>query len=84
MRVCRRTQALKDEAVSYRTSVVHKLKEDVVSLEQLNETLRLLDELRDKEGKIDQLYRPIEEMYSLLRLSIIIESIEMLERVLII
>jgi len=58
---------MKASAVNYRTYVSTKLNEDIVTLEQLNETLRLLDELRDMEGKVDGLYRPIEDMYALLR-----------------
>lgn len=60
---------MKDNAVNYRAFVADKLNEDVVTLEQLNETLRLLDDLRDMEGKVDGLYRPIEDMYTLLRYS---------------
>jgi hypothetical protein len=53
--------------VEYRSNVATKLDEDVVTLEQLNETLGLLNELRDMEGKVDGLYKSIEDMYALLR-----------------
>lgn len=58
---------MKDDIVRYHARVAQKLSEDVVTLEQLNETLGLLDELRDVEGKVDALYRPVEDMYALLR-----------------
>jgi dynein heavy chain len=58
---------MKNNIVEYHARVALKLDEEVVTLEQLNETLRLLDELRDVEGKVDALYRPVEDMYALLR-----------------
>ena len=58
---------MKDDAIGYRTAVLEKFEQKVISLEQLNEALKLLEELRDKEGNMDQLYKPIEDMYSALR-----------------
>lgn len=37
---------------------------DVVTLDQLNGTLNLLEEVRDMENKIDAIYLPIETMYA--------------------
>ena len=41
-----------DEAVSYRTHVQHRLDMDVVTLDELNGTLHLLEELGDMENKV--------------------------------
>ena len=56
-----------DAAVLYRTDVRERLELDVVNLNQLNSTLQLLEELVDMENKIDDIYLPIETMYSKLR-----------------
>ena len=44
-----------------------RLELNVANLDQLNSTLNLLEELRDMEIKIDDIYLPIENMYSKLR-----------------
>ncbi|CAG5121564.1 unnamed protein product, partial [Candidula unifasciata] len=56
-----------DSAVAYRSSVQSRLKQDVQTLDQLNSTLHLLEELRDMENTIDGVYQPIEAMYAKLR-----------------
>uniref|UniRef100_A0A2C9K4Z2 AAA+ ATPase domain-containing protein n=1 Tax=Biomphalaria glabrata TaxID=6526 RepID=A0A2C9K4Z2_BIOGL len=56
-----------DSAVLYRSNVRSKLEQHVQTLDQLNSVLRLLEELRDMENKIDGIYLPIELMYSKLR-----------------
>ncbi|XP_030850579.1 dynein heavy chain 8, axonemal isoform X3 [Strongylocentrotus purpuratus] len=53
-----------DNAINYRTSIKSKLMADVVTLDQLNGTLNLLEEVRDMENKIDAIYLPIETMYA--------------------
>ena len=44
-----------------------RLELNVVNLDQLNSTLHLLEEMRDMENKIDDIYLPIETMYDKLR-----------------
>ncbi|XP_055954878.1 dynein axonemal heavy chain 8 [Patella vulgata] len=56
-----------DNAVSYRENVRKRLEQYVQSLDQLNSSLHLLEDLRDMENKIDGIYLPIETMYSKLR-----------------
>ncbi|ESO89151.1 hypothetical protein LOTGIDRAFT_229063 [Lottia gigantea] len=56
-----------DSAVSYRENVKKRLEQFVQSLDQLNSSLHLLEDLRDMENKIDAVYLPIETMYSKLR-----------------
>ena len=48
----------------YRSSIKSRLLADVVTLDQLNGTLTLLEEVRDMENKIDAIYLPIETMYA--------------------
>lgn len=54
-------------AISYRENVEKRLSVNVQTLEQLNDALRLLEELSDMENKIDALYLPIENIYTDLR-----------------
>ncbi|WAR07684.1 DYHG-like protein [Mya arenaria] len=56
-----------DQAVLYRSNVNNRLELHVQTLDQLNSTLHLLEELRDMENKIDGIYLPIETMYDKLR-----------------
>ncbi|XP_070190368.1 uncharacterized protein [Littorina saxatilis] len=56
-----------DAAVAYRTNVEGRLEQHVATLDQLNSALHLLEELRDMENKIDDVYLPIETMYDKLR-----------------
>ena len=56
-----------DGAVLYRSNVRNRLELDVITLDQLNSALHLLEELRDMENKIDGIYLPIETMYAKLR-----------------
>ena len=56
-----------DAAVMYRANVRQRLELTVVSLDQLNSTLHLLEEVRDMENKIDDIYLPIESNYAMLR-----------------
>ncbi len=51
----------------YRTNVRQRLELNVVNLDQLNSTLHLLEEVRDMENKVDDIYLPIETMYAKLR-----------------
>lgn len=53
---------LKD-ALAYRENVQKRLSVNVQTLEQLNDALRLLEELSDMENKIDKIYLPIENLY---------------------
>ncbi|XP_071504103.1 dynein axonemal heavy chain 5-like [Diadema antillarum] len=53
-----------DNAIMYRSSIKSRLLADVVTLDQLNGTLTLLEEVRDMENKIDAIYLPIETMYA--------------------
>ncbi|KAJ1151043.1 hypothetical protein NDU88_003830 [Pleurodeles waltl] len=54
-------------AVKYREEVYKQLTVPVQSLEELNFSLQLLEELQDMEHKIDGVYQPIEDMYEKLR-----------------
>ena len=56
-----------DAAVAYRSNVKGRLEQHVQTLDQLNSALHLLEELRDMENKIDDVYLPIETMYDKLR-----------------
>lgn len=56
-----------EKAIVYRESVQKRLSVNVQTLEQLNDALRLLEELGDMENKIDQIYLPIEKCYADLR-----------------
>ena len=56
-----------DGAVLYRSTVRSRLELHVTNLDQLNSTLQLLEELSDMENKVDDIYLPIENMYSKLR-----------------
>lgn len=51
----------------YRSNVRNRLELDVITLDQLNSALHLLEELRDMENKIDGIYLPIETLYAKLR-----------------
>ncbi|XP_077977225.1 dynein axonemal heavy chain 8-like isoform X3 [Glandiceps talaboti] len=52
-----------DQAVLYRSNMINRLNLDVITLDQLNTALNLLEELRDMENKIDAIYLPIETAY---------------------
>ena len=54
-------------ALVYRENVQKRLSVNVQTLEQLNDALRLLEELSDMENKIDKIYLPIENLYDDLR-----------------
>ncbi|XP_071818739.1 dynein axonemal heavy chain 5-like isoform X4 [Apostichopus japonicus] len=56
-----------DNALLYRANVQSRLQADVTTLDQLNSTLTLLEEVRDMENKIDGIYLPIETIYDNLR-----------------
>lgn len=56
-----------DAAVAYRSNVKGRLEQHVQTLDELNSALHLLEELRDMENKIDNVYLPIETMYAKLR-----------------
>ena len=56
-----------EESIIYRENVQKRLSVNVQTLEQLNDALRLLEELSDMENKIDKIYLPIENIYSDLR-----------------
>ena len=51
----------------YRSNVRQRLELNVQNLDQLNSTLQLLEELRDMENQVDDIYLPIENMYAKLR-----------------
>lgn len=53
-----------EKAIVYRESVQKRLAVNVQTLEQLNDALRLLEELGDMENKIDEIYLPIENCYT--------------------
>lgn len=55
------------ESIIYRENVQKRLMVNVQTLEQLNDALRLLEELSDMENKIDKIYLPIENIYADLR-----------------
>lgn len=44
-----------------------RLSQKVVTLENLNETIKLLQELSDKDNVIDEVYLPVEKRYIMLR-----------------
>ena len=48
----------------YRENVQKRLNVNVQTLEQLNDALRLLEELSDMENKIDSIYLPVENIYA--------------------
>ena len=50
--------------IIYRENVQKRLSVNVQTLEQLNDALRLLEELSDMENKIDNIYLPIENIYN--------------------
>ena len=54
-------------SIIYRENVEQRLSVNVQTLEQLNDALRLLEELSDMENKIDGIYLPIENIYADLR-----------------
>ncbi|KAM4694307.1 uncharacterized protein O3C94_004765 [Discoglossus pictus] len=56
-----------ESALQYRETVWQQLTIPVESLEQLNSCLTLLEEIQDMENKIDEVYKPIEDMYEQLR-----------------
>jgi dynein heavy chain len=56
-----------DKAIVYRENVHRRLLVNVQTLEQLNDALRLLEELSDMENTIDKIYLPIENIYADLR-----------------
>jgi dynein heavy chain len=55
------------DGLVYRELVQKRLHVNVQTLEQLNDSLRLLEELSDMENKIDGVYLPIESIYADLR-----------------
>ncbi len=55
------------DSIIYRENVERRLAVNVTTLEQLNDALRLLEELSDMENKIDAIYLPIENIYADLR-----------------
>ncbi|XP_077973667.1 uncharacterized protein LOC120348568 isoform X2 [Styela clava] len=56
-----------DSVVQYRNNVQNRLSAAVITLDQLNGTLSLIDEIHDMENKIDGVYLPIEKMYEKLK-----------------
>jgi dynein heavy chain len=56
-----------ESSIVYRENVQKRLSVNVQTLEQLNDALRLLEELSDMENKVDQIYLPIENIYADLR-----------------
>lgn len=56
-----------EKAIIYRENVDKRLSVNVQTLEQLNDALRLLEELSDMENMIDKIYLPIENIYADLR-----------------
>ncbi|CAK8694917.1 unnamed protein product [Clavelina lepadiformis] len=56
-----------DGVVQYRNNIQSRLSAPVLTLDQLNSTLGLLEEIHDMENKIDGVYLPIESMYDKLR-----------------
>ena len=56
-----------ESSIVYRENVQKRLSVNVQTLEQLNDALRLLEELSDMENKIDSIYLPIENVYADLR-----------------
>ena len=53
--------------MAYQLKVKTHLEQNVESLDQLNRALQLLDEVRDMENVMDDVYFPIETLYSNLR-----------------
>lgn len=68
-------------SILYRETVQKRLNVNVQTLEQLNDALRLLEELSDMENKIDNIYLPIESIYSDLRRYDLILTREEIEQV---
>jgi dynein heavy chain, axonemal len=63
--------------IAYRENVEKRLNMSVQTLEQLNDALRLLEELSDMENKIDNIYLPIENAYDdLKRYELVLTRIE--------
>ena len=60
--------------MAYRSNVKGRLEQHVQTLDQLNSALHLLEELRDMENKIDDVYLPIETMYDKLRYVVLLWS----------
>ncbi|RDD45872.1 Dynein heavy chain 5, axonemal [Trichoplax sp. H2] len=56
-----------DKIIAYRMHITDRLAKDVFTLDQLNEAQKLLQELSDMENTIDDVFLPVERMYSLLR-----------------
>ncbi|MBN3318102.1 DYH6 protein, partial [Atractosteus spatula] len=56
-----------DEVIRYKKESYQQLLAEVISLEELNISLCLLEELLDMENKIDGMYQPIESTYQQLR-----------------
>lgn len=54
----------KNAAIDYMARVQEKLNQPVMSLEQLNETVAVLEEIRNMENNIDSVYRPLEDAYN--------------------
>jgi dynein heavy chain len=66
------------ESIIYRENVQKRLSINVTTLEQLNDALRLLEELSDMENKIDKIYLPIENVYNdLIRYELILTRQEL-------
>jgi len=59
-----RAQTAKEAALAYTARLRFKLCERVTTLEQLNETVNLLEELRNMQNSVDEVYRPLEEAYA--------------------
>lgn len=53
--------------MEYREEMLDRLAQEVVTLENLNETLNLLQELNDKDNTMDEVYLPVENRYNTLR-----------------
>ena len=65
-------------SIVYRENVHKRLSVNVQTLEQLNDALRLLEELSDMENKIDKIYLPIENVYNdLIRYELILTRQEL-------
>ncbi len=53
--------------VKYREQMQERISHKVVTLENLNGTLNLLQELNDRDNTIDEVYLPVENSYIILR-----------------
>jgi dynein heavy chain len=65
-------------AIEYRENIKKRLNINVQTLEQLNDALKLIEELSDMENKIDKIYFPIENLYDdLKRYDIVLDRDEL-------